>query len=74
MEFVIPMCNENVEISKLIVFRSITSYDKTGSWKRSLTIEAFSGRVDYGEVVAGTSSNHQVEWPPLVNLVGAERR
>lgn len=73
MEFVIPMCNENVEIRKINVFRSTTLYNKTGSWERSLTIEAFSGRVDYGEVVAGTSSNHQVEWPPLVNLVGAAR-
>lgn len=35
---------------------------------RKRTVEAFSCRVDYGEVVAGASSYHQVKWSPLFDL------
>lgn len=34
------------------------------------TIQAFSCRVDYREVIAGAPSYHQVEWSPLFNLTG----
>lgn len=34
----------------------------------SHTIEAFSERVDYGEVVTGASTNQKVKWTPLLNL------
>lgn len=33
-----------------------------------LTKKAFPCRVDYGQVVAGTSTDNQVKWPPLFNL------
>lgn len=33
-----------------------------------LTKQAFSDRVHTREVIAGASTNHQVEWAPLINL------
>lgn len=35
-----------------------------------VTVEAFPGRVDDGQVVAGASSDHQVERTPLQQLGG----
>lgn len=36
--------------------------------KALVTVEALSGRVDDGQVVAGASSDHQVERTPLQQL------
>lgn len=37
------------------------------------TVQAFSCRVDYGEVIARASSDHQVKWSPLFDLTGETR-
>lgn len=39
-----------------------------------LTEEALPCRVDYGEVIAGASSYHQVKWSPVLDLKQTQTR